>query len=95
VNVLDKSFDNNSTPGNTVPGKFVFQVGANSGQTIDHTIDVFSFGDPDGLSTTKVVAETAAGTATTIEVSTLTVGGTYAAGDVISVNLNQNIFQRV
>ena len=90
VNVLDKSFDNN---GVSSAGKFVFQVGANSGQTIDHTIDVFSLGDPDGLSTTKVVAETAAGTATTIEVSTLTVGGTYAAGDVISVNLNQNIFQ--
>jgi flagellin len=90
VNVLDTSFDNN---GVSSAGKFVFQVGANSGQTIDHTIKVFNMGTPDGDTTTKVVAETAAGTATTIEVSTLTVGGTYAAGDVISVNLNQNIFQ--
>lgn len=88
VNVLDKTFDNNTTA-----GKFVFQVGSNSGQTIDHTIDVFTLSGPDGTSTTKVVAEAAAGTASTIEVSTLTVGGTYAAGDVISVNLNQNIFQ--
>jgi flagellin len=88
VNVLDKSFDNNTTA-----GKFVFQVGANAGQTIDHTIDVFSLGNPDGDTTTKVVAEVTAATASTIEVSTLTVGGTYAAGDVISVNLNQNTFQ--
>lgn len=88
VNVLDTSFDNNTTA-----GKFIFQVGANSGQTIDHTIKVFNMGTPDGDTTTKTVAETAAGTATTIEVSTLTVGGTYAAGDVISVNLNQNVFQ--
>lgn len=88
VNVLDTSFDNNTTA-----GKFVFQVGANAGQTIDHTIKVFSMGTPDGDTTTKAVAEVTAGTASTIEVSTLTVGGTYAAGDVISVNLNQNTFQ--
>jgi flagellin len=88
VNVLDTSFDNNTTA-----GKFVFQVGANSGQTIDHTIKVFNMGTPDGDTTTKDVATPDAGTATTKAVSTLTVGGTYAAGDVISVNLNQNIFQ--
>ena len=88
VNVLDTSFDNNTTA-----GKFIFQVGANSGQTIDHTIKVFNMGTPDGDTTTKAVATPDAGTATTIEVSTLTVGGTYAAGDVISVNLNQNVFQ--
>jgi flagellin len=88
VNVLDTSFDNNTTA-----GKFIFQVGANSGQTIDHTIKVFNMGTPDGDTTTRAVATPDAGTATTIEVSTLTVGGTYAAGDVISVNLNQNVFQ--
>lgn len=90
VNVLDKSFDNNTTG-----GKFVFQVGANAGQTIDHTIKVFGFGSTDGNSTTAAVAGTppTAGTASTLEVETLSVGGTYAAGDVISVNLNQNIFQ--
>ena len=91
VNVLDKSFDNNITTG----GKFVFQVGANAGQTIDHTIKVFGFGSTDGNTTTASVAGTppTAGTASTLEVETLSVGGTYAAGDVISVNLNQNIFQ--
>jgi flagellin len=50
-------------------------------------------GTPDGDTTTKAIATPTAGTASTIEVSTLTVGGTYAAGDVISVNLNQNTFQ--
>ena len=88
VNVLDTSFDNNTTAGN-----FTFQVGANKGQTIDHTIDVFNLGISDGSSPTKVIASPTAGTATTIEVSTLAVGGTYAEGDVISVNLNENIFQ--
>jgi flagellin len=90
VNVLDKSFDNN---GVSSAGKFVFQVGANAGQTIDHTIKVFDLGTPKGTSTTSTVSEVTAGTPGTIEVSTLTVGGTYAAGDIINVNLNQNIFQ--
>ena len=90
VNVLDTSFDNN---GVSSAGKFVFQVGANSGQTIDHTIKVFNMGTPDGASTTNTVAEVGTTSAVSQEVSTLTVGGTYAAGDVISVNLNQNIFQ--
>ncbi len=93
VNVLDKSFDNNSSPGVTVPGKFVFQVGANAGQTIEHTIKVFDLGTPKGVSTTATAAEVTAATPGTKEISTLTVGGTYAAGDIINVNLNQNIFQ--
>ena len=88
VNVLDTSFDNNTTA-----GKFIFQVGANSGQTIDHTIKVFNMGTPDGVSTTNVAAEVGTTSAVSAEVSTLTLGGTYAAGDVISVNLNQNVFQ--
>jgi flagellin len=90
VNVLDKSFDNNTTA-----GKFVFQVGANAGQTIDHTIKVFGLGTADGTGATSTVATTppVTATATTLEVEQLTLAGTYAAGDVISVNLNQNIFQ--
>lgn len=89
VNVLDKTFDNSGSA-----GKFVFQVGANAGQTIDHTIDVFSMGTAKGV--TAVIADktdTTAATATIAQVSTLTIGGTYAAGDVITVNLNQTTFQ--
>lgn len=89
VNVLDKTFTNNTTA-----GKFVFQVGANANQTISHTIDVFGLGTADGASATVTPAAGAtAGTATTQQVGTLTLAGTYAAGDKITVNLNQSVFQ--
>ena len=89
VNVLDASFTNNTTA-----GKFTFQVGANADQTIDHTINVFGLGTADGsASSTVTAAEVTAGTATTKEVSTLTLAATYAAGDVITVNLNENMFR--
>ncbi len=92
MNVLDKSFTN-STDG----GKFVFQVGANSGQTIDHTIDVFDLGSTaDGGATAAAGASTAVATAASasvVQASTLTVTDDYEEGDVISINLNQNIFQ--
>jgi len=90
VNVLDKTFTNNTTA-----GKFVFQVGANANQTISHTIDVFGLGTNDGAtaSISATATEVTAGTASTLEVSTLTVAGTYAAGDKITINLNQNLFQ--
>jgi flagellin len=87
VNVLDKSFTNNTTA-----GKFVFQVGANANQTISHTIDVFGLGTADG-GTSVTAAEVTAATASTLEVSTLAIAGTYAAGDKITVNLNQSVFQ--
>lgn len=93
VNVLDKSFNNNTTA-----GKFVFQVGANSGQTIDHTIDVFTLSGADGDGTTAPTAIAAASSVWTAsaaseQISQLTLGGSYEAGDVITVNLDQNIFQ--
>jgi flagellin len=89
VNVLDKSFTNN-----TDAGKFVFQVGANANQTISHTIDVFNLGTPDGASA-GVTANAAvqAGNAVSAQYATLAIAGTYAAGDKISVNLNQSVFQ--
>lgn len=89
VNVLDKTFDNNTTD-----GKFVFQIGANANQTISHTIDVFDLGTADGASVSITAAAGAtAGTATTQQVGTLTIAGTYAEGDKITVNLNQSVFQ--
>jgi flagellin len=87
VNVLDKTFTNNTTG-----GKFVFQVGANANQTISHTIDVFTLGTADGGTSLAVTTPTTA-TDTTIEASIITVVGTYAAGDKITVNLNENVFQ--
>jgi flagellin len=89
VNVLDKSFTNNTTA-----GKFVFQVGANADQTISHTIDVFSLGTADGsgasISAPAAVQAAAPGTG---QISTLVLADNYAAGDKITVNLNQSVFQ--
>ena len=89
VNVLDKSFTNN-----TDAGKFVFQVGANANQTISHTIDIFDLGTVDGgTGATITIGGASSGTATSAEISTLTIAGTYAAGDKITVNLNESVFQ--
>jgi flagellin len=92
VNVLDTSFTNNGTAN---PGKFTFQVGANADQTIDHTISVFGLGNVDGAAGTSTIASgtAVAATAATALVNTLTLAGTYAAGDVITVNLNENMFR--
>jgi flagellin len=89
VNVLDKTFNNNTTA-----GKFVFQVGANANQTISHTIDVFGLGTADG-SGASISAPTAiqAADAGTLQISTLVVDGNYAEGDKITINLDQSVFQ--
>jgi flagellin len=90
VNVLDTSFTNNTTA-----GKFTFQVGANADQTIDHTINVFGLGTSDGGGAVAD-SDTASGYAAssiTAQVTTMGLGGTYAAGDVITVNLNENLFR--
>jgi flagellin len=91
VNVLDTSFTNNGTAN---AGKFTFQVGANADQTIDHTISVFNLGttaDGGAQVATSAVATTA--TSTLAQVSTMGLGGTYSAGDVITVNLDENMFR--
>jgi flagellin len=92
VNILDGSFNNN---GEANGGKFVFQVGANANQTISHTINVFGLGNVDGAVGTTAVADASivAATTQTAQVQTLTLAGTYAAGDVITVNLNENMFR--
>jgi flagellin len=89
VNVLDTSFTNNTTA-----GKFTFQVGANADQTIDHTINVFGLGttaDGGAQVATSAIATTA--TSTLAQISTMGLGGTYSAGDVITVNLDENMFR--
>jgi flagellin len=89
VNVLDTSFTNNTTA-----GKFTFQVGANADQTIDHTISVFSLGTTaDGGAQVATSTATTAATSTVAQVSAMSLGATYSAGDVITVNLDQNMFR--
>ncbi len=89
MNVLDKTFTNN-----TDAGKFVFQVGANADQTISHTIDIFSLGTADGsgasISAPTAVQAAAPGTA---QISTLELTDNYAEGDKITINLNDTVFQ--
>ena len=62
-------------------GKFEFQVGANDGQIITHTIADMGFIADVGTATFN---RTIAPTAGVAQVSTLTLSGTYLAGDVIS-----------
>ena len=90
VNILDGSFTNNGTSNG---GKFVFQVGANADQTIDHTINVFDLSAADGGGVPAAAVEVDAATSATAQVSTMELGGTYSAGDVITVNLNENLFR--
>jgi flagellin len=61
-------------------GKFEFQVGANDGQVITHTIANMGFRD-DAKTT---FATTTANAPTVKQISTLTLSGTYQAGDKIS-----------
>ena len=91
VNILDGSFTNNGTANG---GKFIFQVGANADQTISHTINVFGLGTPDGTSSSDItVTAVTAAAAETKQASVIALAGTYAAGDVITVNMNENMFR--
>jgi flagellin len=64
-------------------GKFEFQVGANDGQIITHTIAEMGFTTLTGTATLS----TAAATTSAPQVSTLTLTGTYLAGDVIEFTM--------
>jgi flagellin len=62
-------------------GKFEFQVGANNGQIITHTVADIGFRADPGLATFATTTPNAVGQA---QVSTLTLSGQYFAGDVVS-----------
>ncbi|MCO4088171.1 MAG: flagellin [Limnohabitans sp.] len=64
-------------------GKFEFQVGANQGQIIMHTIANMGFRDDAKTS----FATTTANASGVHQVSTLTLSGTYKAGDTISFSV--------
>ena len=69
-------------------GKFEFQVGANNGQIITHTIADMGFRDEFGSAaavTTVTGVKTAAAVTAVAQQDTLTLGGTFVAGDVITV----------
>jgi flagellin len=84
MDILDKSFASGS-------GTFVFQVGANASQTISLSIGDFrTLGGGSGIA---AVATTTGAATSAAQVSTLTIGGTYAAGDVISINVGDKQIQ--
>ena len=76
MNILDGSFEGDEGS----PGKFAFQIGANEGQTVTHTLGDIGY--------RKAGVETAVTTAADVGVKedgTLTLSGTYAEGDEINV----------
>ena len=88
VNVLDTSFTNNTTA-----GKFTFQVGANADQTIDHTISVFELGAADATVTDAAASGGVDADLGTAQVQVLELSDDYVEGDVITINLNENMFR--
>ena len=87
MNILDKSIASST-------GVLNFQVGANAGQTIQMTLGNFSTASATQGTTAAVVTGTAgAGPgATGAQISTLTIAGTPALGDIISVSVGDKSF---
>jgi flagellin len=83
MNILDSSFKGGT-------GDFVFQVGANANQIISRTLGDFS---TTGSAAGTATVGTTAATTITAQESVLTIGGTFVAGDVISVNVGQASIQ--
>ena len=81
-NLLDGSF----TGDQGIAGKFAFQVGASKGQVITHTLGQVGYSamSASTLATMSTVAGTTPST-------TLTVQGTYATGQTISLSVNGNV----
>lgn len=77
-NLLDGSFEGDQGEA----GKFAFQVGASKGQVITHTLGQVGY--------TELTRATAM-SSITADASTLTVSGTYAEGDSISLDINGHI----
>lgn len=78
MNIMDGSVVNDD---NTV-GKFEFQVGANQGQIITHTIPDMGFRDAQATITTPT--PNAAGVS---QISKLNLSGTFVEGDIVSVTI--------
>ncbi len=84
TNILDKSFAGTTT------GTFVFQVGANASQTV--SLAIGNYRTTGSSSGTAAVATTTGGGAAAAQVSTITIAGTYATGDVISFNVGEKSY---
>lgn len=92
-NILDQGYTGN---GAANPGLYKFQVGANANQTIDLTIGNYTTNSVSQGTTAATATTTSAsgpGHATaTAQVSTLTIAGTPAIGDAITVTVGDKSF---
>lgn len=78
---------------NTKSGGFTFQVGANNSASQRINISIASVSDSGGGTTTAAVATTVpAGVTPTAQESTVTIGGTAAVGDTITLSLGSHSF---
>ena len=78
MNILDASFEGDEG----VPGRFAFQIGANEGQTVAHTLGDIGFRSPDAE-----IAVTTTGGAAVKEVGTVTLTGELHKDDVVTITL--------
>lgn len=88
TNILDKGFASGT-------GQFKFQVGANANQTIDLVIGNYTTNSTAQGTTAAVTTTTPAsgpGAVAAAQVSTMTIAGTPALGDVISVTVGDKSF---
>jgi flagellin len=83
MNILDGSFEGDAG----VAGKFAFQVGANEGQTVTHTLGDIGFRKA-VIEAQVTTAADANATPAVSEEGSITLSGTYAEGDTVEVTLN-------
>ena len=83
MNILDGSANSNT-------GSFNFQVGASAGQTINQTIGSMGMATVTGGTYTNA---TTAASASAGQINAITIGGTPAAGDVITITMDKAQFQ--
>jgi flagellin len=89
MNILDGSFEGDQG----VPGKFAFQVGANEGQVITHTLGDIGFREPAiAFDTDPAPVTGTAGAGGAPGSGSFTLSGEYRAGDEIEVVLGTKTY---
>ena len=83
MNILDGSFEGDAG----VPGKFAFQVGANEGQIVNHTLGDVGF-RKSSIATEVTTTGIATGGSARPEEGTITLSGDYRAGDVVEATFD-------
>ncbi len=86
MNILDGSFVGDQG----VAGKFAFQVGANEGQVITHTLGDIGFREP--AIAREITQAGTSGASGVPEEGTITLSGEYRAGDTLSIVLGSKTY---